>query len=67
MRSTFLTEAEGCVGSASFNSKNMCQATFATLGSVKKLEKNLQNGASLLIMDECHLHSNPEGGMLNNF
>ena len=46
----------------------MCQATFATLGSVKKLGKQFKDlGVSLLIMDECHLHSNPEGGMFTDF
>lgn len=59
---------EGCIYSASFNSKNMCKATFATLGSVKKLGKQFKDlEVSLLIMDECHLHSNPEGGMFTDF
>lgn len=59
---------EGCIYSASMNSKEMCHATFATLGSVKKLGKEFKKlGISLLIQDESHLHSNPEGGMFKDF
>lgn len=59
---------QGCIYSASMNSKEMCHATFATLGSVKNLGSKFKElGISLLIQDESHLHSNPEGGMFKDF
>lgn len=59
---------EASIYSASLNKKDIGRTTFVTLGSVKKLGKEFKDlGVSLLMMDECHLNSDPKGGMFRTF
>lgn len=51
--------------SASFNSKNICRITFATIGSVKNHKEQFRHFRNVII-DECHL-VNAKGGMYEEF
>lgn len=56
------------VYSASMKTKEIGDVTFATLGSIKKMGYEFHRmGFDKLIIDECHLYSRNEDGMLNKF
>lgn len=54
--------------SASMDSREFGEVTFATLGSVKGLGKTFKSkGVTMLCVDESHLNSSPKSGMMKNF
>lgn len=56
------------VYSASMNTKEIGDVTFATLGSVKNMgAKFADMGFDKLLIDECHMYSRSSDGMLNKF
>lgn len=59
---------EACIYSASLSSKNICDVTYATLGSIKKLGPEFKRlGFRTLLLDEAHLGTDPEDGMFKSF
>ena len=54
--------------SASFNRREICQITYATIGSIKKLGETFKNyGFTKMLIDEAHLYPREADSMLGTF
>lgn len=54
--------------SASFNRREICQITYATIGSIKKLGKTFKEyGFTKMLIDEAHLYPREADSMLGTF
>jgi len=61
-------EATASVYSASFNSKEVGQVTFCTIGSIKtKGEEFRELGFKKVLIDEAHMYPREDSGMLKTF
>jgi DNA repair protein RadD len=59
---------QASIYSAKLNSKEISKVTYASLGSIKDLgEVFHDNKTKLLIIDECHINTDANGGMLKKF
>lgn len=59
---------EASIYSASLNSKEIGDVTYASLKSIAKIgEEFKKRKTKLLIIDECHLNTDASGGMLKKF
>ena len=59
---------EASIYSAKLKSKEIGDVTYASLKSIKDLGATFKDkGVNLLIIDECHLHTDARGGMLKKF